>query len=224
MSKTFIVIAAFNEAGVVGDVVKGLHKHGWKNVVVVDDGSQDATADEAEDAGAVVLQHPINRGQGAALKTGIDYALMRGADVIVTFDADDQHDPADVAALVRTVEEGADIALGSRFLGSSNAPLMRKLMLKAGALMFLLLYGVRLTDSHNGFRALSRKAAQTIQIRTDKMEHASEIIGEIAKHKLNYKEVPVHIRYTERSMKQTKQGALPSIRIAWKTLLHWVNK
>jgi polyprenyl-phospho-N-acetylgalactosaminyl synthase len=213
--KTYIVIPAYNEEGKIGEVIQGLIKQRYANIVVVDDGSTDRTA--MASSKATVLRHAINRGQGAALKTGIDYALSVGADIIVTFDADGQHHPEDIPALIAPImKRKADIALGSRFIRKgSNPPLLRKLALKGGALVFRLLYGARLSDSHNGLRALSRRAASVIRITCDDMTHASEIIEEIKLNKLKYVEVPVKITYTEYSLKKG-QSTLNGARILFK--------
>jgi len=224
--KVAVVIAAYNEEHKIGDVVRGVREAGYGNVIVVDDGSRDQTLERASDANATVLQHVINRGQGAALKTGIDYALKEGADIIVTFDADGQHDPKEIATVVTPVANGTvEIALGSRFLhAGSNVPLVRRVALKGGALLMRIMYGLRLTDSHNGFRALSSKALHRMDLRADRMEHASEIVDEMAKKRVRYCEVPVTIRYTDYSVKNSKQGAMPAIRIAWKMLMQKVMR
>ncbi|MEM2916073.1 MAG: glycosyltransferase family 2 protein [Candidatus Woesearchaeota archaeon] len=205
-NKVFIVIAAFNEEHSVPKVIKGLRRAGYNNIVVVDDGSKDRTFEAALDAGATVLRHVVNRGQGAALQTGIDYALQEGADIIVTFDADGQHRVEDIPAMVKPVADGeVDITFGSRFLkkeSQKNVPFLRKLYLKIGILVLLLFYGVRMTDAHNGFRALSRDAAKKIRITADRMAHASEIVEEVHRLNLKYREVPVIIRYTEETLKK----------------------
>jgi len=119
----WVVIPAFNEATVIGDVISGLRAR-YPNVVVVDDRSEDDTTNVAVAAGAVVIRHPINLGQGAALQTGIRYALQRGADCIVTFDADGQHQVEDIGVLLDThTRTNADVVIGSRFLGSVKEPL-----------------------------------------------------------------------------------------------------
>ena len=216
----FIVIAAYNEERAIPAVIKGLQKAGYTNIVAVDDGSKDHTAASIEAAGATLLKHSINRGQGAALKTGIDYALQQGADAIVTFDADGQHRTEDLPAMLKPIlDSEVDVTLGSRFLKSgSNVPWLRRQLLQAGALLFKILYHVKLTDSHNGFRVLSRHAAETIQITSDRMEHASEIIDQIGVHKLKYQEIPVIIRYTDYSIAHSSQGSFPALRIFLKTL------
>jgi len=218
--KIFVVIPAYNEQKTIGMVIKDLKSHGYKNIIVVDDGSKDKTADIIKKENVVLLQHIVNRGQGAALKTGIDCALRYGADIIITFDADGQHQASDLVNLIKPVKEGkVDIALGSRFLKKNkNVPLIRKLFLKGGAFVLYMMYGVKLTDSHNGLRAVSKKAAQKIEITTDGMEHASEIIDEIKRKKLRYKEIPVNIKYTEYSKKHG-QSSLNAFKIFFKMII-----
>jgi len=171
-------------------------------IVVVDDGSSDATFDIARTFPVWVLRHPINCGQGAALQTGIDFALSQGAHAIVTFDADGQHDPNEIPRMLEPVLSGkADIALGSRFLErTTNVPWTRRLLLRAAILFTRLTNGLKLTDTHNGFRVFSRRAAETIRIRQPQMAHASEILDQIAKYRLSYVEVPVTIRYTAETL------------------------
>jgi len=221
----WIVIAAFNEAHSIGHVLKDLVKAGYKNVIVVDDGSEDDTSRIAKQYTSHVLNHVINRGQGASLRTGIDYALRHGADIIVTFDADGQHRVEDIPAMVTPVKnDEVDIALGSRFLKpGSNVPFVRKLFLKGGILIVWLLYGIKLTDVHNGFRAFSHHAAETIEITADRMEHASEILSEIKKKKLRYVEIPVIIKYTEYS-KEHGQSSLNAVRIFYRMIMHKLSK
>ena len=198
--KTWIVIAAYNEAKSIGRVVKDLLGAGYKNTVVVNDGSSDHTERIAEKAGAHVVSHIINRGQGAALRTGMDYALEHGADIVVHFDADGQHQVNEIKSMIKPIKKGrCDITLGSRFLQKNKTPFVRKLFLRAGAISHYFLYGIKLSDSHNGFRAMNRKAAQKLDIKANGMEHASEIVDLVAKNKLRYREVPVKITYTDYS-------------------------
>lgn len=210
----WIVIAAYNEERSVPKVIADLHKAGYQNVVVVDDGSADKTFDATVNAGATALQHVVNRGQGAALKTGIDYALEQGADVIVTFDADGQHRTEDLPAIIKPVASGVvDVTFGSRFLKKTDVPFIRKILLKGSVLVLLLFYGVKMTDAHNGFRALSRAAAQKIKLTADRMAHASEIIEEVHRNKLRIKEIPVVIKYTEETLKKGHGGIREAFRI-----------
>jgi len=195
--KTWVVIPAYNEEKNIRAVVEGLKKGGFDDIIVVDDGSSDRTGKVAEE-GAVVLRHLINLGQGAALKTGIEYSLRNGADLIVTFDADNQHRVKDINLMINHLQKNKlDVVLGSRFLrNDTQIPWIRKIFLKGGALVFRVLYGAKLTDSHNGLRVLTRKAAKKIRIRSEGMEHASEIVEEIVRNGLKYAEYPVRINYS----------------------------
>src|ERR1043165_1125059 len=197
----WIVIAAFNEEQVIGQVVGDVTRV-YPNLVVVDDGSTDLTASKASAAGATVVKHPVNLGQGAALQTGIAFALSQGAEYLVTFDADGQHRVADIAVLLQGVRYGkVDYALGSRFMrGASNVPLTRRILLQAATLFTRFTTGLRISDSHNGLRAMTRKGASELSIRQNRMAHASEILQQIADSGLNYVEVPVTIAYTHYSL------------------------
>ena len=172
------------------------------DVVVVDDGSRDRTGDAAASAGATVIRHPINLGQGAALQTGIAWALRDDADIIVTFDADGQHRTADVARLVAALQaHGAEFALGSRFLGGAvNQPLSRRVLLEAGDPVHAADTGLTVTDTHNGLRAMTRRGARAIALRQNRMAHASEILHQIADSGLKFVEVPVTIEYSAYSL------------------------
>jgi glycosyltransferase involved in cell wall biosynthesis len=184
-------------AGVVNNV-----KRVFRQVVVVDDRSTDPTADLAERAGAIVLHHPVNLGQGAALQTGIEYALARGAEIIITFDADGQHHASDIPRLVEALlTSEADFALGSRFLGRTiNLPPSRRLLLRAALLFTRLTTRLKITDVHNGLRAMTRRGAAKLRVRQNRMAHASEMLEQIAQSKLRYVEVPVTVEYTKYSL------------------------
>lgn len=201
MPETWVVIPLYNEATVIGDVVRELRKD-LPDVVCVDDGSRDRSAAEARDAGAVVVRHAVNLGQGAALQTGISYAL-RDPDMkyLVTFDADGQHQPQDAVAMLERLQQGdVDLVFGSRFLGSkSEAGWAKRLVLRAAVAYSNMTTHVRLTDAHNGLRVMNRKAAETLDIRQDRMAHASEIVSQVGQAKLRVTELPVHILYTDYS-------------------------
>ena len=197
----FIVVPAFNEASRLGAVLDDLVRT-RHSIVVVDDGSRDDTAAVARSRGCYVLRHTFNRGQGAALQTGITFALREGAAVIVTFDADGQHQTSDLPALIEPILSGrCEFVLGNRFLnGQSNVPAVRKLILQWGRLFTLLTSGVRVGDCHNGYRAFSRKGASLLQLKQDRMAHASEIYDQIKGSRLAYEEVPVTIRYSAETL------------------------
>jgi glycosyltransferase involved in cell wall biosynthesis len=214
----FVIVPAYEEAAAIGETVHTLAAASLR-VVVIDDGSRDATAAVARQNGATVLRHVINRGQGAALQTGIAFALRRGAQYIVTFDADGQHGIEAIPALLQPILDGrAQVVLGSRFLGGTRVPLVRRLTLKAAVIFTRLMTGLRLTDTHNGLRAFTRGAAERIAIRQDRMAHASEILDQIAAAKLPYVEVPVRILYSDYARRKG-QSSLGALRIAFDYLL-----
>jgi glycosyltransferase involved in cell wall biosynthesis len=222
--KIFFVIPAYNEGKSIGRVVGELKRAGYDNIIVVDDGSKDNTYAEAKKRKINALKHIINRGQGAALRTGINYALRNGADAIVTFDSDGQHRIEDLPAMLSPVLKGeVDVTLGSRFLKKTSVPLDRKILLKGSILVQKVFYGINLTDAHNGFRVLSRKAAQQIRIDSDRMEHASEIVEEIMKKKIKYKEVPVEIRYTGYSMRKGQGSFKGALKIFFKMIMRKIT-
>jgi polyprenyl-phospho-N-acetylgalactosaminyl synthase len=198
--RAWVVIAAYNEATAIHRVISDVARYGYMTIVV-DDGSSDQTV-AAASAADRIIRHPINLGQGAALQTGIDYALEQGADVIITFDADGQHRAADIESLIRALEKTqADFALGSRFLGSSTGlPRSRRWLLKAAALFTRLSTGLRLSDTHNGLRAMTRRGAGVVHLRQNRMAHASEILSQIAASGLSYVEVPVSVEYSTYSL------------------------
>jgi glycosyltransferase involved in cell wall biosynthesis len=218
--KIFFVIPAYNEEKSICLVIDDLKRAGYKNIIVIDDGSRDNTYSEAKKKGVVALKHIINRGQGAALRTGIDCAIKQGAEFIVTFDSDGQHRVEDLAAMLEPVIKGeVDVTLGSRFLRKTKMPLGRKILLKGSIVVQWLFYGIKLSDAHNGFRVLSRRAAEQIRIESDRMEHASEIVEEIVKKKIKYKEVPVEIRYSGYSMRKGEASFFGAIKILFKMIM-----
>jgi len=201
LAGAFVVVPAYNEAQVIRGVILELLQS-FPNVVVVNDGSSDGTAAALSDTGARVVTHLINLGQGAALQTGITFALEHGASCVVTFDADGQHRVEDAVASVRMLHEGGcDVVCGSRFLGtSSNIPGMRRIVLKAAAAWSNLVSRTKMTDAHNGLRALSRDAAASLNLSQSGMAHASQIVTQLQKKHMRICEVPVQIRYTAYSL------------------------
>lgn len=208
-----LVIPLFNEGPVIHDVITQARLV-FPHVVVVDDGSSDDSVTQARAAGARVVQHPVNLGQGAALQTGVEVALALGAQYVVTFDADGQHRVEDADAMVARLRAGeADVVFGSRFLDKRTRPgLVKKLVLRLAIAYSNVSTGVRLTDTHNGLRALNREAATRLRIRQNRMAHASEIIEQVGRSGLRWVEHPVHIVYTEYS-KAKGQSVLNAVNI-----------
>ncbi|MBJ2120966.1 glycosyltransferase family 2 protein [Arthrobacter sp. MSA 4-2] len=214
MSRTWIVIPLFNEASIIGSVIEDLLPV-FPHVVCVNDGSTDASADAARAAGAVVVNHPVNLGQGAALQTGLEYALQDpDMTSVVTFDADGQHRVSDAADMVQRIESGeADVVLGSRFLdGRTQIGALKRLVLRTAALQTRWSTGMPLTDAHNGLRAFNRGVAQNIHITQNRMAHASELVQMISAMRPRWTEHPVEIIYTDYS-KSKGQSLLNSVNI-----------
>ena len=196
-----IVIPAYNEERTIVDVIHGLKRHGFTRIIVVDDGSSDRTGELARQEGAVWVRHILNRGLGGALGTGITAALRLGAEAIVTFDADGQHEPDDIARLLEPIMAGeADVVIGSRMLDPVGMPYSRRLANWTANIVTYALFRGWTTDSQSGLRAFSSQAAAQIQIMTNGMEVSSEVIAEIVKNSLKYKEVPVQALYTDYSL------------------------
>jgi polyprenyl-phospho-N-acetylgalactosaminyl synthase len=196
-----VVVPMYNEGPVIGGVVREL-RGSFATVICVDDGSSDDSATAARSAGAVVVPHPTNLGQGAALETGIRFALgLPGVDYVVTFDADGQHDVTDAVAMVeRAHAHDVQVVLGSRFLGASeNVPPMRRALLQTATQFTRRTTGLELTDAHNGLRVLRRDAASAVRLRLHGMSHASEILTVLARGGFTVEEHPVTIRYTDYS-------------------------
>lgn len=201
----WVVIAAFHEGPVIAEVAAEVAAGGW-SCVVVDDGSKDDTAARARAAGVTVLRHAVNLGQGAALQTGIDLAVRRGARVIVTFDADGQHRAEDIPVMLEALGD-ADIVLGSRFLGSiEGASKSREKLLRTATVVSNKLSGLSLTDAHCGLRAFRVEVAPKLRITQDRMAHASEILAKIRASGLRVVEAPVTVRYTEHSKRKGQSG------------------
>lgn len=209
----WVVIPLYNEATVIAEVITGLLPS-FPNVVCIDDGSNDGGGEVARRAGAKIVSHPINLGQGAALQTGFEYALERDARYVVTFDADGQHRAVDANAMVeRARTEGLAIIYGSRFLDDRTKPgLLKKIVLKTAVAVTNWTTKTRLTDAHNGLRVIRDDALNRIHLKQDRMAHGTEIIVQLGRTKLPYAEQPVEVLYTEYS-KAKGQSLLNSVNI-----------
>lgn len=209
----WVVIPLYNEATVIADVVNGLLPS-FPRVVCIDDGSRDGSGSVARAAGANVVTHPINLGQGAALQTGFEYALERDARYVVTFDADGQHRVVDAAAMVqRARAEDLAIVFGSRFLDDRTKPgLLKRIVLKTAVAVTNWTTRTRLTDAHNGLRVIREDALRRIKLRQDRMAHGTEIVMQLGRTGLPYAEQPVEVLYTDYS-RSKGQSLLNSINI-----------
>ena len=207
----YIIVPLYNEANIIRDTVGKLLEQ-YKNIVVIDDGSTDGSADTIADTGAIILRHAVNLGQGAAIQTGMNFTLSKSPQYVVTFDADGQHQVEDIERLLSALKDGCyDVALGSRFLGKAvNIPFTRKLMIKFAVLINRYVNGYRFTDTHNGLRAFTLAAAGKIHITQNRMAHASQILKQIYDQQIKYTEVPITVSYSKYSVHkgQTNLNAL----------------
>jgi len=222
LSKIFVVIPAFNESSVIKGVIAEVNSAGYENIIVIDDGSIDETFEKVSGKpGVVALKHFLNRGKGAAVKTGMEAAKILGADVAVTMDGDGQHNPRDIAKMLEFIRQGHDVVLGTRLQNPKGMPLYKIAANHIGNFFTFVFYGLWVTDSQSGFRAYSKKALDLIDTRTDRYEYDSEVIREIVRHRLKFKEIPIEVRYTEYSMsKAQKQNLKNGIKTLIKMMIN----
>ena len=188
-------IPAYNEEKTIAPIVIGAQKHADK-VIVCDDGSRDMTAQIAESLGAIVVRHPSNMGKGATLRTLFEKSLSEGAKVVVTLDADGQHDPAEIPVVVRPVIEGtADISIGARFHGKNHIPYYREVGNRFLNVLTNMGNGDKLVDTQSGFRAYSRQALEDIDVKEDGMGADSQILLDARKNRLRITESMVSVTY-----------------------------
>jgi len=222
---TAIIIPVYNEGSVITETLKEIPQDKYL-IICVNDGSKDNTLTQLEKTSALIINHPINMGQGAALQTGIEYALQfPEIKYFVTYDADGQHSMQDVEDMLRIIKKNkVDIVVGSRFLGEAiNITAMKKILLKLAIKFTNVFSGVNLTDTHNGLRVFNRKFAENVNIRMPGMAHASEIIDKMGKGNWRYVEVPVTIRYSDYS-KAKGQSMLNSVNILMDVLISRARK
>lgn len=216
----WLVIPLFNEATVIAEVIAGARER-FPHIVCVDDASTDGSGAAAREAGAVVVTHPFNLGQGAALQTGLTFVLEgTNARYAVTFDADGQHRVEDAADMVkRAREEDVAIVFGSRFLDDRTKPgFLRRIILWGAVWITNQQTGLRLSDAHNGLRVIRRDAARGVALQQNRMAHATEIVLQLARTKLPWVEHPVHIVYTDYS-RSKGQSLMNSINILIDTIV-----
>ena len=199
----WIVIPAYHESPVIGDVV-GEVRSVFDHVVVVDDGSRDDTGGIALRAGAHVVRHPVNLGQGAAIQTGVEYARRQSAaEVFVTFDADGQHRVKDVMRMIdRLTADEVDIVIGTRFADpavTTRMPVLKRIVLRTAVWLSPRNHRLGLSDAHNGLRVFNKTVADGLDITFNGMSHASDFIAMIAENHWRVTEEPVEILYTDYS-------------------------
>lgn len=197
--KVVAVIPAYKEETTIADVLERTRSF-VDEMIVVNDGSPDQTESIARAHGAVVVSHVINRGLGAAIGTGFEIAKLHGADVVITLDADGQHDPSEIPIFLDAIRNGADVVIGSRMLTRVGMPWYRQVANMLGNLTTLILFGAWVTDSQSGFRAFTKNALEKIEIKTNRMEVSSELIAEAKANRFRLVEVPIKAIYTDYSL------------------------
>lgn len=201
----WLIVPCFNEGTVIEEVLRSA-RGTFPNIVAVDDGSADNSATAIHRAGAHLVRHLVNLGQGAAIQTGVEYARAQpGARYFVTFDADGQHQVKDVLAMVERVRsEPVDIVVGTRFgrprRDDDQVPLIKRLVLRTVVLLSPRTRRLGLTDAHNGLRVFNRRVAEDLNLRMNGMSHASEFVELMDSRGWRVAEQPVDILYTEYSM------------------------
>lgn len=201
----YIVIPAKDEAPRIGGVLSRIQSLGFQNVIIVNDGSSDNTAAIAKEFdNTTILNHKLNLGAGAATQTGINYALKKGAEIIVTLDADHQHKPEDIYALIETLKnKDLDVVIGSRFLEPSNEiPFLRIVYNKIGNIINYLFTGLMVTDSQSGMKAFHARFARQFEIQSSGFEFCIEIIQHIRRAKASWGEIPIQVTYTKETQEK----------------------
>lgn len=222
-SKVLIILPAFNEGQVIGRVLSGIKKVGYDKICVVDDGSADNTRLEAQKAGAVVLTHPINRGAGAAVQTGIAFAKKRGFEYAVLMDSDGQHLPSDIDSLIAELHSSeADLVIGNRFSKEKNAIPEHRIVYNRIANIFTNIFCKKnYLDTQSGFRLLNRKAIETLNLKNRGFGFCSEMIIFSEKENLKIVETPIHVLYTKYSMNKgqnLREGVRTAQSILWRVI------
>jgi len=223
MSQIYIVIPAKNEAERIGQVIHRTLLQGFDQIIVVDDGSSDNTAQVAGEFGAIVLSHAINLGAGAATQTGIEFALNQGADLIVTMDGDSQHFPEDIPKIVAFLEkEQVDVVIGSRFLSvNPEIPAMRRIYNRLGNWLTRLITGTYTSDSQSGMKAFRAEFARKIDFHFNGYEFCTEFIYLIGHHKATFAEVPINVHYNKETLRKG-QSLGNGIKMALRFLKHFM--
>jgi len=199
--KICVLIPGYNESRTIGQVVSNTLKV-VNDVIVVDDGSKDNTAQLAKDAGATVLKHEVNKGKGAALKTGFDYAVENGYDAAITMDSDGQHDPEDIPRFLNTLDSfKSGIIIGSRMNDITTMPAVRKCTNKLTSYVNSTIAHQRIDDSQSGFRLITTDVLRTIRLETDRFETESEILIKASKAGFKIISVPIKTIYGDEKSK-----------------------
>lgn len=199
-SSVLIIMPAYNESNVISKVIDDVKKEGYESILIIDDGSSDKTYEVSKSKDVFTARHFINRGVGAATKTGFEIANLLDKEYIVTMDSDGQHDPKDIKDLINPLTKDYDIVIGSRFKNRKNMPLFKRFGNTVMNIITWFMFGVWTNDSQSGFKSFKKESLKKLNLTSERYEVCSEIIGEIARNDLKMKEVQINTIYTEHSM------------------------
>lgn len=224
--KKYVLITLYNESPRIKKVLENLKEY---NLILVNDGSTDNTLEIIKSyKNAHIITYKENRGKGYALQKGLRYAKKVKIERLILMDGDGQHNPNEIKKFDAKLDEGYDVVLGSRFIkNQSNVPAMRKIILFGGKLIERLVIGVKLTDAHNGFRAMGKNAIRNILLTENRMAYASQLMFEIKKHNLSYCEVPVKIKYTKETLDKGTGSLITGFKILFRLIglkIKYLNK
>lgn len=222
-SNILIILPAFNEGEVIGNVLSEVQNAGYSQICVIDDGSEDNTSEISHNYGVKVLKHPINRGPGAAIQTGIQYAKFMGYPYAILMDSDGQHLPEDIDNLYnRMIETEADIVIGSRFFTDNNIPKHRIAYNKIANVLTNFFCKNTYSDTQSGFRLLNRKAIESLKLKNRGFSFCSEMLFVGEKLNLKIEQTPIRVIYTEYSLNKgqnLKEGVRTARSILWRVFV-----
>ena len=212
-----VLITVYNEGSKIDKVLKKLTKY---RVIVVNDGSTDNTLSEVEKYKNVeIITYSKNKGKGYALRRGFARARKLKFDILVLMDGDGQHNPSDIPRFIKKIDDGFDVVLGSRFIKHTKIPFFRRILLHGGRLIEKLVIGIDLTDVHNGYRAINKRALTKLKLSENRMAYASELMMEIVKHDLSYSEIPIKVKYTREIMDHGTSSVFTGFKILFRLAL-----
>lgn len=225
IDELWVLLPAFNEAAVIREVIRNVRTCGYHHIIVVDDGSSDDTARIALEEKTVLLSHPVNRGAGAVIQTGILYARLKGINTMVQMDSDGQHHPEDIDHLFKTMQsEDCDIVVGSRFMGGNyNIPKIRVFYNSISNIITNWFCKRWYSDTQSGFRMFNRRAIEKLDLQIDGFGYCSEMIIQAERKSLRISEVPISVSYTKYSMSKGQDffmGVVTATNLFWKLLFN----
>lgn len=194
MMKICVIIPCFNVAKTIGNIVKGIKKQAI-DTIIIDDGSTDTTVETAAGLEAIILRNKTNKGKGASLRAGFEYALNNGYDKVITMDGDGQHSPDDIRKFLQVMDNAADIIVGNRMNSASNMPIIRRITNKVMSGIISIICRQNIPDSQSGFRLIKSSSLRNLKLKSNRFEIESEVLLEAAKGSYKIFSIPVSSIY-----------------------------